>query len=171
MFVVLLFGGGELLAANPREQRAYAAAVASFHDEIYGRAELELDQFVKSFRTSTNLPQAVLLLAQAQFKQGKYAEAIAQLNAPPENLGSLADRYAYWTGEAQFMTNGYAAAAATFTALVKNFPDSPLCLAAVVEASAAWEKLNDWPSIIGTLGNETGFFQREPRKPIPAMSR
>jgi TolA-binding protein len=160
MLVVLLLGGGELLAANPREQRAYAAAVASFHDEIYGRAELELDQFVKSFRTSTNLPQAVLLLAQAQFKQSKYAEAIAQLNAPPENLGSLADRYAYWTGEAQFMTNGYAAAAATFTALVKNFPDSPLCLAAVVEASAAWEKLNDWPSIIGTLGNETGFFQR-----------
>ena len=158
--VVLLLGGGELFAASTREQRAYAAAVASFHDEIYGRAELELDQFVKNFRNSTNLPQAVLLLAQAQFKQGKYAEAIAQLNAHPENLGALADRYAYWTGEAQFMTNGFAAAAGTFTALAKNFPDSPLRLAAVVEASAAWEKLKDWPNIVDVLGSETGFFQR-----------
>jgi TolA-binding protein len=160
----LVLGGGQLFAAT-REQRAYAAAVASFQEEIWDRAETQLAQFVKNYRTSTNAPMAVLLQAQAEFKQAKFSDAVALLAANQPSAGPLADQYVRWTGEAQFADGDFSAAAATFTKLAENFPDSPLALGAVVEAAAANEKLGEpgWLRLDEQLSATNGIFARTAR--------
>src|SRR6516162_11018351 len=97
----LLLGGGPLFAAS-KEDLAFAAASAAFQDGIYDRAETEFARFIQEYPNSSRVAEAVLFQAQAQYKQGKNTAAIVLLVAPPVNPGKLADRYAYWLGEAQF---------------------------------------------------------------------
>ncbi len=158
---VLSSGGGQLFAAS-REGNAYAAAVAQFHDGFWSRAETLLAQFVINYRTSTNVPMAILLQAQAEFKQGKFFEAAALLTTNQAAAGHLADEYVRWVGEAQFTNGDYAAAADTFTRLVATFPDSPLSLTAVIGAAAANEKLGEsgWARLDGLLAATNGVFAR-----------
>src|ERR1017187_1395462 len=113
ILLALSTGGERSFAASAREDRAYAAAVTAFQDEMWGRAETEFAQFVQKYPKSTNTPEAVLLQAQAEFKQGKLAQAIALLNARTAGAGHLADQYAYWIGEAQFQNVDLAAATET----------------------------------------------------------
>src|ERR1035438_2639942 len=75
----LILGAGPLFAAA-KEQTAYASAVADFRSEMWSRAETEFAQFIQKYPKSTNAPEAVLLQAQAEFKQGKLADTIALLN-------------------------------------------------------------------------------------------
>ena len=162
---VLILGGGQILAADTREENAFAAAAKAFQDEVWAHAETGFAQFVQRFPKSTNAPAAVLFQAQAEFQQGKFTNAIVLLT-DTNNLAQakiLADRYAYWTAEAQFAigdTNHLAAAAETFVTLAKHFPESPLALSAVVEAGAAQEKLGNWEQLAELLGATNGVFQR-----------
>jgi len=160
--LLLVLGGGQLFAAS-REERAYAAAVAAFQDKIWDRAETQLAQFVSNYRHSTNAPLAVLLLAQAEFKQGRFAEAGARLAANLPAAGNLADQYVRWQGEAQFAQGDYSAASETFAGLVGKFPESPLCLGAVVAAAAAREKLGEWSRLDELLVATNGVFARTVR--------
>jgi TolA-binding protein len=166
IFSVLVLGGGQLLAAGVREQHTLAAATAAFQDGNWNRAEMELTNFVQKYSTSTNVPQAVLLAAQAQFKQGKYAETVALLSRRMANAGGLGDAYAYWLGEAQFAKADFTNAAATFVALANHFTDSPLRLTAVVEAAGAYAQFPDWPRHDALLEAANGVFnqaaQRDP---------
>jgi len=157
----LVLGGGQLFAAT-KEQSAYAAAVADFRSEIWSRAETELGQFVVKYKDSTNAPMALLLEAQAQFKQGKFTAAIAELTKP-DNLakaGALADQYVYWAGEAQFHNGSLAGAADTFVSLAQNYPNSSLRLRAIVEAASACAQIPDWRRHDALLEDTNGAFQR-----------
>ncbi len=159
----LVLGGGQLFAAS-REERAYAAAVAAFHDHIYDRAETSLTQFLQSYRKSTNAPSATLLLAQSEFYLGKYPAAIARLgdtnNFARAQSAGLADAYLYWRAEAQFARGNSAHAAQTFVSLANDYPKSPFALSAVVEAAAAYGKLGQWPQADALLDDTNGLFQR-----------
>jgi TolA-binding protein len=157
---VLVLGGGQIFAADSREERAYAAAVSAFQDEMWSRAETQLAQFAVRFPRSTNVPQARLLQAQAAFKQQAYANAIGLLQTNLPAAGGLADQYVYWTGEAQFQIGDFSRAVATFDSLVKNYPQSPLRLRAVVEAAAALTKLGQWVQTAALLEEKNGVFQR-----------
>jgi TolA-binding protein len=156
----LILSGEQLSAASSKEQRAYAAAVTAFQDEMWGRAEMEFAQFIQKYPKATNAPEAVLLQAQAEFKQGKLAQTIALLNARKAGAGHLADQYVYWIGEAQFQNVDLANAAETFIALARDFPDSPLRLRAVVEAAAARAELGHWPEVGALLQETNSVFQR-----------
>ena len=156
----LILSGEQLSAASSKEQRAYAAAVTAFQDEMWGRAEMEFAQFIQKYPKATNAPEAVLLQAQAEFKQGKLAQTIALLNARKAGAGHLADQYVYWIGEAQFQNVDLANAAETFIALARDFPDSPLRLRAVVEAAAARAELGRWAQVGALLQETNGVFQR-----------
>ena len=162
---VLILGGGQILTAGTREENAFAAAAKAFQDEVWAHAETGFAQFRERFPKSERLAEAVLFQAQAEFQQGKFTNAIALL-ADTNNLAQakiLADRYAYWTAEAQFAigdTNHLAAAAETFVTLTKKIPESPLALSAVVEAGAAQEKLGNWAQLAELLGATNGVFQR-----------
>src|ERR1700733_6586410 len=122
----LVLGGGQIFAAGTREERAYAAALAAFHDGVFDRAEAELAQFTQTYRKSANLAPAVLFRAQAQYQLGRFRDAAALLTdtnyfAKAQAAG-LADQYVYWTGAAQFAANDFQDAADTFVSLAENFP-------------------------------------------------
>jgi TolA-binding protein len=159
----LVLSGESLLAAGTREERAYAAAAAAFHDEAWNRAETEFAQFVQKYPKATNAPAAVLLQAQAELKQGKVAEALGLLAGRRAMAGRWADQYEYWTAQAQFQGGDFAAAAAAFDSVVQQFPESPLRLRAAVEAAAAYLPVNDWAQIHALLADTNSIFQRAAR--------
>ena len=156
----LFLSSGQIFAANSKEERAYAAAVSAFQDEMWILAESQLAQFVKKYPASTNVPQARLLQAQAQFKQQAYADAIGLLETNLPAAGGLADQYVYWIGEMQFQSGDYSRAVAAFDSLVKNYPGSPLRLRAVVEAASVLVKLSEWEQAVAVLEEKDGVFQR-----------
>jgi TolA-binding protein len=156
----LILGGGQIFAASTREDHAYASAVAAFQDGLWSRAESEFAAFIQRYPKSERVAEALLSEAQAQIKQEKFSAAANLLSAARSKPGELADRYAYWLGEAQFAQGNFTNAAATFTALVKNFPESPLRLTATVETAAAFERLGNWPPIIALMEATNGAFAR-----------
>jgi TolA-binding protein len=160
MLLVLSMGGERSLAASAREDRAYAAAASAFQDGMWSRAETEFAQFVQKYPKSDRLAEAVLLLAEAEFKQGKLPPAIALLKTRKAEAGNLADQYVYWTGEAQFQNGDFSAAAETFVSLTRDFPESSLRLRVVVEAAVSLAQTNEWPQVVSLLEETNGVFQR-----------
>jgi TolA-binding protein len=157
----LVLSGGQIFAANAKqEQHAYTAAVSAFQDEMWSRAETELAQFTQKYPKSTNAPIAVLMQAQAEFKQGKLTNAAALLAEKKNKAQNLSDQYAYWIGEAQFQNGDFTNAAKTFTSLAQNFSGSPLRLRAIVEAASAHAQIDEWPQVIALLQETNGVFQR-----------
>ena len=126
--------GGRSLAATTREDRAYAAAVSAFQDNLWSRAETAFDRYVQKYPDSSHVADAVLLQARAQFNQGKLTNAIVLLKARQAGAGALADQYVYWIAQAQAQSGNLAAAADTFLSLTRDFPASPLRLRAAVDA-------------------------------------
>jgi TolA-binding protein len=163
ILLALSTGGGRCFAAGAAEDRAYAAAVSAFQDGMWGRAETEFAQFAQKYPKSGRLAEAVLLQAKAEFKQGKFRDALTRLTARKADAGSLADQYVYWIGEAQYQNRDFPAAAETFVSLTHNFPGSTLQLEAVVEAAAAWAETNRWPRVVSLLEETNGVFQRATR--------
>ena len=160
ILLVLSPGGERSFAASTREDRAYAAAVSAFSDGMWSRAETEFVQFIQKYPKSDRLAEAVLLQAEAEFKQGKLPETIALLTARKAGAGDLADQYVYWIGEAQNQGRDFPAAAATFIALTRDFPKSSLRLRAVVEAAAALVQTNRWPQVVSLLEETNSVFER-----------
>ena len=160
LWFALVLGGEPLFAAGTREERAYAAAVAAFQDEVWNRAETGFAQFIQRFPKSTNVAAAVLWQAQAELKQARPAEALALLNARKLAAGGLADQYEYWIAQAQSQAGNLAAAAETFQGLAQKFPQSPLRLRAVVEAAAVHLSRQDWAQVSGLLADTNTVFQR-----------
>ena len=156
----LFLGGGQIFAASVREERAFAAAQSAFQAEMWGRAETQFADFVQKFPDSANAPQAWLLQAQAEFKQGEFTNAIALLTVNKIKAGKLTDQYANWIGEAQFANGNFPAAAETYTALADDFTNSPLRLSATVNAAAARAQLAQWPAVENLLEPSNGIFQR-----------
>jgi TolA-binding protein len=156
----LVLGGGQLFAASTREDRAYAAAISAFQDGMWSRAEAEFARFTLKYPDSDHLAEAVLLQAEAGFRQGKFQEIIALLNLRKAGAGLLADQYVYWIGEAQFQSGDLPAAAETFISLTRDFPQSSLRLRAVVEAAAARAQLREWPQLGALLEPTNSVFQR-----------
>ncbi len=160
IFCALVLSGNLVFAASTRDERALAVAQQTFNDNLFDRAENQLVTFIKDYPKSSRLPEARLLQAQAQYKQNKLAEAVQTLTAAQAEAGSLADRYFYWLGEAQFKLGRFSLAAEAFATVANNFPASTLRLKAAVEAAAAWEKTSDWENIVLLLGEAGGAFQR-----------
>src|ERR1700744_898172 len=116
MLFLLALGGGQLFAAT-REERDFAAAAAAFKDGMWSRAEVEFAQFIEKHPDSPHVPEAALMQAQSDYKQGKVQEAITLLQSRESTAGNFADQYAYWIGEAQFKNADYDDARDTFAKL------------------------------------------------------
>jgi TolA-binding protein len=162
LILLVLSPGGEQrgFAASGRENRAYAAALNAFQDAMWNRAETEFAQFTQKYPKSDRVAEAVLLQAEAEFKQGKFPQAIALLKTRKAEAGNLADQYVYWTGEAQFQKGDFSAAAETFVSLTRDFPESSLRLRVVVEAAAALAQTNEWPQVVSLLEETNSVFLR-----------
>ena len=160
ILLALSTGGERSFAASGREDRAYAAAAAAFQDGMWSRAETEFAQFAQKYPKSDRLAEAVLMQAEAEFKQGKLPPAIALLKTHKAVAGNLADQYVYWTGEAQFQNGDFSAAAETFVSLTRDFPESSLRLRGAVEAAVSLAQTNEWPRVVSLLEETNGVFQR-----------
>ncbi len=156
--------GEQTFAASAREDRAYAAAASAFQDGMWSRAEVEFAEFAEKYPKSGRVTEAVLMRAEADIKQGKFLAAIELLTAQGAPAGKLADQYVYWLGQAQFQNGDDTAAAATFSRLVRDFPDSSRRLDAVVDEAAAQAKLGQWPLVSAGLQVPDGVFQAEAGK-------
>jgi TolA-binding protein len=156
----LVLSGGNIFAASAREDRALAAAKAVFQAKLWNRAEAEFGQFREDFPASTNLPQAVLLQAQAEFQQGKFGDAAKLLRENEAAANDIEDQYIYWIGESEFGSSNFLDAADTFASLAQNFPDSTLATRSIVEAASSAAQLNEWPTVESLLDDTNGIFQR-----------
>lgn len=156
----LWLAGERSFAATTQEDRAYAAASSAFQDGMWSRAETAFAKFVQKYPDSGRVAEAVLMQAEAEFKQGKLPQAIALLTARQAEAGNLADQYVYWIGEAQFQGGDLPAAAETFVSLTRDFPESSLRLRAVVEAAAALAQTNEWPQVVSLLEETNSVFHR-----------
>ncbi len=155
-----VLGGGQVFDAGTREQRAFTAAQAAFQDEMWSRAEAEFAEFAQKYPDSTNAPMALLMQAEAEFKQGDFTNAITVLTVNKIKAGKLADQYVNWIGEAQFAGGDFAVAAETFTDLARDFTNSTLQLSATVNAAAARAQLAQWPQVEDLLEATNGIFQQ-----------
>jgi outer membrane protein assembly factor BamD (BamD/ComL family) len=157
---------GQTISAQSltREQRTFNAAVSAFQDEMWSHAETQFAQFARKFLASTNLPQARLLQAQAQFQQQQFTNAISLLASNLPSAGAFADQYVYWIGEAQFQGGDFFDSAETFDSLAKNHPESPLALRAVIGETAALTHAGAWPRVVASLSATNGVFQNAVRR-------
>ena len=158
--LALVLSAGGLAAASLGENRAYNAAAKAFTDKVWDRAETQFAQFILNYPKSTRAPEVVLLQAEAQFQQQKFAQAIALLAARQAGAGKLADGYLYWIGEAEFQSTTYPAAADAFARLVQNYPASTNRLQASVGEAAARAKLGEWARVVELLETPDGVFQK-----------
>ena len=167
---MLALGGEQVLGANTRESRDFSAAANAFQDGMWSRAEVEFAQFAGKYPESGRVAEALLLQAEADLKQGKSLPAMALLTARESQAGDLADQYVYWLGEAQFQNADYAAAAETFSRLVREFSNSNWRLDGVVNEAAAYAKLGQWPQVSALLLEPAETFQQA-AKSSPADDR
>jgi TolA-binding protein len=166
----LVLSGERISAATTREERAFTAAANAFRDGMWSRAEVEFAQFAEKYPKSRRVAGAVLMQAEADFNQGKFLQAAELLAVRKPQAGDLADQYVYWLGEAQFQNADYAAAAETFSRLVRDFQSSSWRLNAAVDEAAARGKLGQWPQVGALLREPAGIFQQA-AKANPADER
>ena len=167
ILLALVLSGGELAAASFGENRAFNAAAKAFQDQMWERAETGFAQFATNYAKSARAPEAVLLRAEAQLKQGKFTQAVNLLTARQPEAGKLADEYLYWIGEAQFQGTNYQAAANAFGRLPQEFPTSGRRLEASASEAAARAKLGEWPRVVESLEQPDGVFNERRRRAQP----
>lgn len=148
------------VAAASRADRAWTAAQAAFHDQLWARAETDLATFIHKYPDSPHLAEAEVLEAQAQFQQHKFADALALLTAAKPGAGAMADQFDYWVGEIQAASGDAVGAANTWLTLVGNYPASALRLRSTVEAAAALAGEAQWSRVSALLMPPDGVFQR-----------
>ena len=147
-------------AAGGAEARAYKNAAEAFRAGIYDRAEKEFANFVAKYPDSTNVPEAILLQAQALVQQQtNLVEARNLLQAKQLFAGDLADEYLFWTAEIYFQETNYIEAAANFAKLARDYPHSNHRLDAVLGEANSNAKLENWGGVVDLLSNTNGVFQ------------
>src|SRR5215467_5449204 len=154
LFVALLlwpFATRLAAATGSAEQRAFAAGKEALRAEFYPQAERFFQEFIQQYPASTNVPEAILLQAQAQIEQTNYAGALELLAAHQKDAGSLADQYLFWLAEARFRRGEFSSAADSFASLVKQFPISNRRLEAVIREATARAQISYWRRVVDLL--------------------
>jgi TolA-binding protein len=155
---LLALGSGQLFAAT-REERDFAAAAAAFKDGMWSRAEVDFAEFIEKHPDSPRVPEAALMQAQADYKQGKVQEAITLLQSRESSAGNFGDQFLYWIGQAQLKNADYDDARDTFAKLASDFPASQWRLDSVINQAAAEAKLGQWSQIVDLLQKPDEVFQ------------
>jgi len=160
LLLLALAGGRGGAALFGSEDKTFAAAENSFRIGVWDRAERELAQFIEKYPKSERRTAAVLLQAQAQFQQRKYAAAVSLLHAHQAEAGALADQFLFWTGEAELQNTNYPGAAAAFGQLAREFRESPQRLPGAVSEAAARAKLGEWATVTALLKPPDSAFRQ-----------
>jgi TolA-binding protein len=160
--VLLLLPGGRASAASVAETRAFDAAVKDFQlgGLSWERAEVEFAEFVKKYPASEHYADAVLLQAQARFKQKQYDGVVELLQTEQSKAGKLADQFTYWIAEALFRAAKYQPAVDAYARLIKEYAASNLRPEAILGEAEARSKQGDWSGVTNQLRQPDGPFQQ-----------
>ena len=156
----LLLAAAVWAAPTTAEQRALAAAEDSFRLGFWERAEKQFAAFGEKFPKSELRPQAWLRQAQAQFKQGRFTNAVELLSKQKTAAGALAGEYQFWIAEAHFQNANFAAAAEAYARLTRDFTNSAHFIEAGYDVALARSKLGDWAAVENWLRQPDGAFQK-----------
>jgi TolA-binding protein len=142
------------------EKKSYDAAHESFRNGFWERAEVELADFIKEYPNSEKAGAALLLQAEAAYRQRKFDVVTALLEPRLATAGDQTPLFLYWIGSAQLEGTNYPAAATTFGRLAREFPTSPKRLEAAVNEAAAVAKLGQWTRVEELLKQAGGPFRQ-----------
>ena len=145
-----LFGG---------EKRDFELASESFRLQMWARAEKGFATFIKDHPKSEKLTDALLLQAEAMFRQKKFSETVTLLSARSADAGKASDQFLYWTAEAQFQNGNHREAATTFGKLAREFSFSTRRLEAAVGEASSLMQLNEWAQVTNLLRKADGAFR------------
>src|SRR5262245_51648971 len=118
--LLFLSASSGLQAGGGRESSDWNAAISSFKQSAWSRAERELGDFTNRFPESLHFAEAVLYQAEARFWQKKYNEAADLLIAQQGRAGDKADGFTFWLGQAHYYNSNFQAAADSFNGLIRN---------------------------------------------------
>jgi TolA-binding protein len=149
--------------SSPSEERAYEAALKSFSDELWGRAEQEWRDFTIRFPLSEKSSQAVLYQARSLVELERYSAAVQLLLDTLPQSAALRDEYLFWIAESHFRAGQGTAAAEAFAQVVREFPQSSRALEALLGQAAARASLEQWDEVISVLDNPAGLLKTAPR--------
>ncbi|MEP6663839.1 MAG: tetratricopeptide repeat protein, partial [Verrucomicrobiota bacterium] len=147
-----------LPAATRAENRDVHAASVLLETKFYKQAEESFARFAEDHADAEQKPQAILYQAQARFFQTNYAGALKLLQQESPKAGASADEYQFWIGQIYFKSGNFRAAADTFSALGKNFPESLRQIEASFDEALAESKLGGWARVIELLQSPEGIF-------------
>ena len=145
-----LFGG---------EKRDFELASESFRLQMWTRAEKGFASFIKDHPKSEKLTDALLLQAEAMFRQKKFTEMVTLLIARESDAGKSGDQFLYWTAEAQFQNGNHREAAVAFGKLAREFPFSTRRLEASVGEASSLIQLSEWAQVTNLLRKSDSAFR------------
>lgn len=147
----------------PDELSVFNAAVISYNDNLFERAEKEFKDFQVNYPTSTNLSQAIVYQGLSLYRQEKYTETrgffsslLTQTNAA--TLPVNKDQYHYWIGMASLKLADYPGAITSFSELLKEHSNSSLVPNALYYTGDAWKMLGNTKRAIELFDAEGSLF-------------
>lgn len=155
-----LFAARAAFGQSAEETRVFDAAVRSFQDAVYDRAEQQFAEFVRRFPASARVAEAILLQAQAAMQDNRLRTAIDLLSTNAARAGNLADQYRYRLAETYSRATNYLVAAETFGRIPQEFPASTRVLEAAYGEALARFKLKQWPRVLEILQSPDGPFRK-----------
>jgi TolA-binding protein len=159
LLLAVLLTSAVRLSASTAEENAFKAAEKEFQDGFFKKAEEDFGDFADKFPASTRLPDAFLYQANARLKQGDFKGVLNLLSQHWAQAGKLGDQYVFLEAEALFQKGDFQAAADTFGKMVHDFPNSSMCLQAVIRRAGSLGRLSEWTQVIALLEQTNSVFQ------------
>jgi TolA-binding protein len=156
---LLLLAGGLAALGKSAEERAFEAAANAFNDAFYPRAEQQFAEFAQTFTNSERLPEAILLQAEARYRQTNYDGALKLLKDHEVRAGKWTDEYLFWQAEARLGQGDIPGAVETYEKLTRDFPGSRRRLQAAVAEASALARAENWDRVVEVLQRTNGVFQ------------
>ncbi|HQC43153.1 MAG TPA: tetratricopeptide repeat protein, partial [Verrucomicrobiota bacterium] len=147
----------------PDELSVFNAAVISYNDNLFERAEKEFKDFQANYPTSTNLSQAIVYQGLSLYRQEKFTETrgffsslLTQTNSATLSVNK--DQYHYWIGMASLKLADYPGAITSFSELLKEHSNSSLVPNALYHTGDAWKMLGNTKRAIELFDAEDSLF-------------
>jgi TolA-binding protein len=161
----LVAGCGSLAGAEapPRssdERQDWDVAARFFQGTAYDLAEQGFLAFIQKHPGSDKLAEAVLLLVEARFRQGRHEEALAALHEHLDRAGRLADEYHFWMAESLVRLRRFDEAVDAFVRVWSEFPGSARALEAVVGQALALQQSGKPQDAFDLLSQPDGAFMK-----------
>jgi TolA-binding protein len=161
----LIAGCGSLAGAEapPRandERQDWDVAARFFQGTAYDLAEQGFLAFIQKHPGSDKVGEAVLLLVEARFRQGRYEAALAALREHMDRAGGLADEYHFWMAESLLRLQRLDEAVAEFVRVGSEFPGSARALEAAVGQALALQQSGKPRDAFDLLSQPDGVFLR-----------